>query len=27
LFATAHGVVEFRVQGPNQHTYVNVVSK
>jgi large subunit ribosomal protein L27 len=27
LFATATGVVEFRVKGPSQHTYVNVVSK
>jgi large subunit ribosomal protein L27 len=27
LFATAHGVVEFRVKGPEQRTYVNVVPK
>ena len=27
LFATAHGVVEFRVKGSERHTYVNVVSK
>ena len=27
LFATAHGVVEFRVRGAKQHTYVNVISK
>jgi large subunit ribosomal protein L27 len=27
LFATANGVVEFRVKGPEQRTYVNVVSK
>jgi len=27
LFATAHGVVHFAVKGPNQYTYVNVVSK
>jgi len=27
LFATAHGVVEFRVKGAKRHTYVNVVSK
>jgi large subunit ribosomal protein L27 len=25
LFATAHGIVEFRVKGPAQRTYVNVV--
>ena len=27
LFATASGVVEFRVKGSEQRTYVNVVSK
>jgi ribosomal protein L27 len=27
LFAKAHGVVEFRVKGAQQHTYVNVVTK
>ena len=27
LFATANGVVEFRVKGPEQRTYVNVVAK
>jgi large subunit ribosomal protein L27 len=27
LFAKAHGVVEFRVKGAEQHTYVNVVTK
>src|SRR5208283_528452 len=27
LFATAHGVVEFRVKGPDRHTYVNVIAK
>ncbi|HMD28072.1 MAG TPA: 50S ribosomal protein L27 [Steroidobacteraceae bacterium] len=27
LFAKAHGVVEFRVKGPEQHTYVNVIPK
>ena len=27
LFATAHGVVEFRVKGPDQRTYVNVITK
>jgi large subunit ribosomal protein L27 len=27
LFATAHGVVEFRVKGPEQKTYVNVVAQ
>jgi large subunit ribosomal protein L27 len=27
LFAKAHGVVEFRVRGAEQHTYVNVVTK
>ena len=27
LFATAHGVVEFRVKGRDKHTYVNVVAK
>jgi large subunit ribosomal protein L27 len=27
LFAKAHGVVEFRVKGEEQHTYVNVVPK
>ena len=27
LFAKAHGVVEFRVKGIKQHTYVNVVPK
>jgi large subunit ribosomal protein L27 len=27
LFATANGVVEFRVKGAEQRTYVNVVSK
>ncbi len=27
LFAKAHGTVEFRVKGAEQHTYVNVVSK
>jgi len=26
LFATAHGKVEFRVKGPKQHTYVNVIA-
>ena len=26
LFAKAHGVVEFRVKGAEQHTYVNVVT-
>ena len=27
LFAKAHGVVEFRVKGSEQHTYVNVIPK
>jgi large subunit ribosomal protein L27 len=27
LYATAHGVVEFRVKGPDSRTYVNVVPK
>jgi large subunit ribosomal protein L27 len=27
LFAKAHGVVEFRVKGPDQHTFVNVLTK
>jgi large subunit ribosomal protein L27 len=27
LFAKAHGIVEFRVKGAEQHTYVNVVTK
>jgi ribosomal protein L27 len=27
LFATSHGVVEFRVKGAERHTYVNVVAK
>jgi large subunit ribosomal protein L27 len=27
LFATAHGTVEFRIRGAQQHTYVNVISK
>ncbi len=27
LFATAPGVVEFRVKGAEQHTFVNVVAK
>ena len=27
LFATAHGKVEFRVKGADQHTYVNVVAE
>ena len=27
LFATSNGIVEFRVKGPEQRTYVNVVSK
>ncbi|MGC1387652.1 MAG: 50S ribosomal protein L27 [Steroidobacteraceae bacterium] len=27
LFATAHGVVEFRVKGAQKHTYVNVIAK
>ena len=27
LFATSQGVVEFRVKGAEQHTYVNVVAK
>jgi ribosomal protein L27 len=27
LFATSHGTVEFRVKGPEQRTYVNVVAK
>jgi large subunit ribosomal protein L27 len=26
LFAKAHGTVEFRVRGAEQHTYVNVIS-
>jgi ribosomal protein L27 len=26
LFATSHGKVEFRVKGPEQRTYVNVVA-
>ena len=26
LFATSHGPVEFRVKGPEQRTYVNVVA-
>ena len=26
LFATAHGKVEFRIKGPDQRTYVNVVA-
>jgi hypothetical protein len=27
LFAKAHGIVEFRVKGIEQHTYVNVIRK
>ena len=27
LFATSPGVVEFRIKGAEQHTYVNVISK
>jgi large subunit ribosomal protein L27 len=27
LFAKAHGKVEFRVKGAEQHTYVNVLAK
>jgi ribosomal protein L27 len=27
LFATSHGVVEFRIKGAEGHTYVNVVTK
>lgn len=27
LFATANGVVEFRVKGPEQRTFVSVVAK
>jgi large subunit ribosomal protein L27 len=26
LFATSHGKVEFRVKGPEQRTYVNVIA-
>jgi large subunit ribosomal protein L27 len=27
LFAKAHGKVEFRIKGEQQHTYVHVVAK
>ncbi len=27
LFAKASGVVEFRIKGPSQHTFVNVLAK
>jgi len=27
LYATATGVVEFKVKGPNGHTFVNVLAK
>ena len=27
LFATAPGIVEFRVRGAKRHTYVNVITK
>jgi large subunit ribosomal protein L27 len=27
LFAKANGVVEFRIKGPDQHTFVNVLAK